>query len=126
PGESIVFKRGTPHRFWNDGQDVLRCKGWIQPANNVVFFLTSIYEAQNKSGKAEPEKFDAAYLLKHYSSEFDMNEIPKFVKKIIIPVTYYLGRMLGKYKHSENAPDPVQINKSSHYLAAVWQSAFMK
>lgn len=112
-GETILFKRGTAHRFWNDGQEVLRCKGWIQPANTIVFFLTSIYAAQNKSGKAQPEKFDAAYLMKRYSDEYDMPEIPQFVKKFIIPATYYIGKILGKYKHFENAPEPVKVNKQS-------------
>ena len=108
-GETVLFKRGTPHRFWNAGQEVLHCKGWLKPANTIVFFLTSIYAAQNKSGKAEPEKFDGAYLMKRYSAEYDLPEIPVFVKKTIIPITYYLGKLLGKYNHFKNAPEPVTV-----------------
>jgi hypothetical protein len=48
--------------------------------------------------------FDAAYLLRRYSSEYDMTEIPKFVKKVVIPITYFAGRILGKYKHFKDAP----------------------
>ena len=107
-GETVLFKRGVAHRFWNAGQDQLHCKAWIKPANTFVFFITSIYAAQNKSGKAQPERFDAAYLLKRYSSEYDMAEIPSFVKKVIIPLTYYTGKILGKYKHFKNAPEPVK------------------
>jgi hypothetical protein len=86
----------------------LHCKGWIKPANTVVFFLSSVYAAQNKSGKAQPEQFDGAYLLKRYSTEFDLPEIPPLVKKIIIPITYYIGKFLGKYEHFKNAPEPVK------------------
>src|SRR6476659_6511372 len=75
-GETILFKRGTPHRFWNAGEDILHCKGWIKPANTIVFFLSSIFAAQNKSGSERPEKYDGAYLLKRYASECDMVEIP--------------------------------------------------
>jgi quercetin dioxygenase-like cupin family protein len=107
-GETLLFKRGVPHRFWNAGEEVLHCKGWIKPANTVVFFLSSVYAAQNKSGKAQPEQFDGAYLLKRYSTEFDLPEIPAFVKKIVIPITYYIGKLLGKYKHFKNAPEPVR------------------
>jgi quercetin dioxygenase-like cupin family protein len=107
-GETVVFKRGVPHRFWNAGDDILHCTGWVKPANTIVFYLTSVYAAQNKTGTARPETFDGAYLLKRYASEYDMAELPKFVKKIIIPVTYYMGRLLGKYKHFKNAPDPVR------------------
>ncbi len=103
-GETVLFKRGVAHRFWNAGQDELRCKGYIQPANNIIFFLSSIFAAQNKSGKGQPEMFDGAYLITRYASEFDMAELPGFVKKVILPVTYFIGRLLGKYKHFKNAP----------------------
>ena len=53
-GDTVLFKRGTPHRFWNDGQEVLHCEGWLKPANTIVFFLSAIYAAQNKSGKVQP------------------------------------------------------------------------
>jgi quercetin dioxygenase-like cupin family protein len=107
-GDTVLFRRGTPHRFWNDGKDVLHCKGWIKPANTIAFFLTALYDAQNKSGKAQPETFDGAYLIKRYSSEYDLPGIPKLVKKIVIPITYYMGRLFGKYKHFKNAPEPVK------------------
>lgn len=106
-GETILFERGTPHRFWNDGEEILHCKGWIKPANTVVFFLSAVFDAQNKSRTAKPEMFDGAYLLTRYASEYDLTDIPIFVKKIILPLTYRLGKILGKYKHFDNAPDPV-------------------
>ena len=107
-GETIVFKRGIPHRFRNAGQEVLHCKGWVKPAHNFVFYLSSVFAAQNKSGKAQPEKFDGAFLIKRYASEFELHGIPLFVKKVIIPATYYLGRLLGKYKHFKQAPVAVK------------------
>ncbi|QHT71133.1 cupin domain-containing protein [Rhodocytophaga rosea] len=106
-GESVIFKRGVPHRFWNAGEDILTCKGWIKPANTIVFFLSAIYAAQNKSGNSQPEKFDSAYLLTRYASEYDILGIPAFVRKTIIPITYLLGKLLGKYKHFKDAPAPV-------------------
>ena len=107
-GETVFFKRGVAHRFWNAGQEELHCKASIKPANTFVFFITSIFAAQNKSGKAKPEMFDAAYLLKRYSAEYDLTEIPKFVKKVIIPITYFTGKVLGKYQHFKDAPEPVR------------------
>ena len=108
PGESVLFKKGIPHRFWNDGDDILHCIGYVKPANTLVFYLSSIYAAQNKTNSAVPEKFDSAYLLTRYASEYDLDEIPVFVKKVILPATYFVGRLLGKYKHFENAPEPVK------------------
>ena len=106
-GETVVFKRGTPHRFWNAGKDQLNCFGWIKPANNIVFYLTAMYNAMNESGTERPEQFDAAYLLYRYRSEFDMPELPRFVKSVIIPATYTIGKLRGKYKKFDKAPEPI-------------------
>jgi quercetin dioxygenase-like cupin family protein len=107
-GETIEFKRGTPHRFWNAGEEVLHCTGWVKPANTIVFYLTAVYDAQNKSGSERPEAFDGAYLLTRYASEYEMADMPWLVKKMIIPLTYFVGRLLGKYKHFKNAPEPLK------------------
>lgn len=107
-GESIVFRAGVPHRFWNAGNDELRCSGYIKPANTIVFYLSSIFAAQNKSGSPRPELFDGAYLITRYASEYELNELPWPVKKIIIPLTYFIGKLLCKYKHFKNAPEPIK------------------
>jgi len=107
-GETIVFAPGVAHKFWNAGMDDLQSTGHIKPANTIVFFLSSIYAAQRKSGSDKPEIFDAAYLLTRYSSEYDMNEIPWPVKKILMPVIYTIGKLLGKYKHFKDAPRPTK------------------
>ena len=107
-GETVLFKRGVPHRFWNAGDNTLHCVGWVKPVNTIVFFLSAIYAAQNKSGKPQPEKFDGAYLLTRYRSEYDLPEIPTFVKKVILPATYFFGRLLGKYNHFKDAPEPMR------------------
>jgi hypothetical protein len=108
PGETVLFKRGTPHKFWAEGNVPLECKGWIAPANSIVYFLSAVYAAQNKSGKSQPDAFDGAYLLTKYKSEYDMPEIPSFVKNFIFPVTVAIGKMLGKYNHFKDAPAPLK------------------
>src|SRR5215207_9937462 len=40
-GETVLFKRGIPHRFWNAGETELNCHGWIRPANNIIFYLSA-------------------------------------------------------------------------------------
>lgn len=107
PGESLTFKRGVPHRFWAEGEEPLQLKGWLEPANNIVFFLSALYTAQKKSGSEIPDRFDSAYLLIRYQSEFGMPTLPFFVRRVIIPITYFIGKVTGKYKHFKDAPMPV-------------------
>ncbi|MBC7776519.1 MAG: cupin domain-containing protein [Phycisphaerae bacterium] len=107
PGETLVFKRGIPHRFWSAGDNVLHCTGWVDPAGNLIFFLTNIYAAIERGKNHQPEMFDGSYLSWRYRREFDMTEIPSFVKKVIMPVTYFIGLLLGKYEKFKTAPQPI-------------------
>lgn len=107
-GETATFLRNTPHRFWNAGEDDLEISGWVKPANSIIFFLTALYAAQKKSGTGRPEAFDAAFLMTRYKNEYDLPELPSFVKNVIMPVTYFIGQMLGKYKKFDNAPEPLK------------------
>ena len=108
PGESALFKRGTPHRFWNAGEEELHCTGWVKPANSIVFFLSALYAAQNKSGKSDTETFDGAWLMTRYASEYDLPGIPVIVKKGIMPIISIIGNLLGKYRKFDEAPQALK------------------
>jgi quercetin dioxygenase-like cupin family protein len=108
PGDTIIFKRGQYHRFWNDGETTLKCTGWVKPALNFEYFLTNIYESTARNGGHKPDDYDAAFLLTRYKTEFDMAVIPKFVKKVIFPVTLFFGKLKGKHKRYANAPAPIK------------------
>ena len=106
-GETALFRRGTPHKFWAEGSERLQLSGWIAPVENVVFYLNALYAAQNKSGNGQPGAFDGAYLMTQYAKEYDIPEIPGFVKKIIMPFTCFLGKLFGRYEHFRDAPAPL-------------------
>jgi mannose-6-phosphate isomerase-like protein (cupin superfamily) len=106
PGETVLFKVGVPHKFWNAGNEPLRLSGYASPANNIVYFLSQIYRSMNENG-GRPGKYDAAYLLDRYKTEFRMLEIPAFVQKLIFPVILFFGNLTGKKKKFINAPGPL-------------------
>jgi quercetin dioxygenase-like cupin family protein len=107
-GETLTFEAGDPHKFWNAGTEELICRGWAKPANNIEYFLEQIFKSMNENGGTRPGTFDGAYLMKHFKTEFDMLEIPPFVKKVIFPVTIFLGKLAGKHKKFKDAPDAVK------------------
>jgi quercetin dioxygenase-like cupin family protein len=108
PGETVTFRRGEVHRFWNAGEDILLCKGWASPAYNLEYFLTEMYRSLKSNGGHRPSTFDSAYLLSRYRTEFDMAEIPPFVKTLIFPIVRFLGALTGKHKKFEGAPEAVK------------------
>jgi quercetin dioxygenase-like cupin family protein len=108
PGDTASFKPGVYHRFWNAGETPLKCTGFIKPALNFEYFLTNIYQSTNENGGHRPGTFDSAFLLDRYRTEFDMASIPKFVKKVIFPITLKLGKLRGKHRKFSDAPAPIK------------------
>ncbi len=104
PGQSTTFLRNHPHKFWNAGEEELVLDCWIKPANNAVFYLSTLYAATHKQTTPAPEPFDGAYLIVKYAREYGLLELPAFVRKVIIPVTYFMGRIFGRYKKFKDAP----------------------
>src|SRR5918998_5067979 len=38
PGQTVTFRAGEAHRFWNAGEGVLRCRGYVESAGNFEYF----------------------------------------------------------------------------------------
>jgi quercetin dioxygenase-like cupin family protein len=104
-GDSVVFKRGVAHRFWADGDQPLRASGYVQPAHNIVYFLSEIYRSMRANG-GRPNAFDTAYLLHKYRSEFAMLDIPPFVARFIFPLLRLVGELTGRFRELERGPAP--------------------
>jgi quercetin dioxygenase-like cupin family protein len=108
PGETVTFPAGEAHRFWNAGDDELRCTAYVEPADNVEYFLTEIFASQRRAGRARPDPFDAAFLTRRYRREFAMLEVPAAVQRFVFPVVTALGALLGRYARYADAPTPVR------------------
>jgi quercetin dioxygenase-like cupin family protein len=108
PGESVVFAPGEAHRFWNAGAGALRCAAYVEPADNIEYFLSGIFAAQRRGGRRRPDPFDAAFLTRRYRSEFAMLEVPAAVQRLVFPVLVAVGRLLGRYARYADAPAPVR------------------
>jgi quercetin dioxygenase-like cupin family protein len=107
PGDTIEFPAGEPHRFWNAGDDELNCAAYIEPADNIEYFLGEIFASANASGNGRPNLLDAAYLSRRYRSEYGMLQIPALVQRLLFPVLIAIGSMTGRYAKYRNAPEPV-------------------
>jgi quercetin dioxygenase-like cupin family protein len=108
PGETVTFRAGEAHRFWNAGEDVLRCQGYIEPADNIEYFLGAIFESQKRGGGSRPNILDAAFLARLYCSEYAIAAIPAPVQRFAFPVLVAIGRLLGRYEKYADAPEPIR------------------
>ena len=106
-GDVVTWPAGVAHKWWNAGTGEVRMTGWCSPPGNVEFYLGAIFASMKQNGGGRPGLFDAAYLAVHYRSEFEMLAVPLFVRRVIVPIVYALGRALGKYRKFERAPAPI-------------------
>ncbi|MDA0178854.1 cupin domain-containing protein [Solirubrobacter phytolaccae] len=106
-GEMISFAPGVEHRFWNAGDEPLRLAGEVFPALNFEYFLGAVYESARGHG-GRPGPWDAAFLLTRYRSEFALTAIPAPVRRFVLPIQAFLGRLFGRYERYSDAPDPVR------------------
>jgi mannose-6-phosphate isomerase-like protein (cupin superfamily) len=107
-GEFVIWPAGTAHKWWNAGSTELRMTGWCKPPGNVEFFLSTLFASAQRNGGGRPQLFDAAFLMTRYRSEFAMLEIPAPVRRLVIPILYLIGRLIGKYQGYRDAPEPIQ------------------
>ena len=112
-GELVVWPAGTPHKWWNAGTTELRITGWCRPPDNIEFFLGALFASTKEHG-GRPGLFDAAFLMTRYRSEYAMLELPAFVRRVVVPIAYVLGRALGKYEKYRDAPEPVRRLMPEH------------
>ena len=107
----MVFNAGDAHRFWNAGDDVLHCTAYIEPPDNIEFFLGELFASTARHGGARPGLFDVAFLLTRYRTEFGMLEIPAVVQRLVFPLIVAIGHALGKYRRFAAAPEPIQARR---------------
>ena len=43
PGESITIPPGTPHRFWNEGDEDAESVQWFRPALDIAAFFETLF-----------------------------------------------------------------------------------
>ncbi len=86
-----------PHTIENKYGEKLVFKGLVKEADG---------DALDNGTKKRPEPVTGAFLITRYSTEFEVQGIPVFVKKMIIPIQYSIAKMRGAYKGYKEAPAP--------------------
>ena len=107
PGDTVVFVAGEAHKFWNAGDGDLRCTGYVEPADNIEFFLGALYDSTRRNG-GRPDLFEVAWLMRRYRTEFSMVEIPAMVQQVVFPIQVLIGTLLGRYRRYAGAPEPIR------------------
>jgi quercetin dioxygenase-like cupin family protein len=98
PGDTLIVPAGTPHKFWNAGDDVARFVCDIRPALQFESLLETMFalaEAGKTNRKGMPGLLRLAVIANAHFDTVRLPFPPAFVQRIGLVVGAPLGRALG-------------------------------
>ncbi|HMN28591.1 MAG TPA: cupin domain-containing protein, partial [Caldilineaceae bacterium] len=108
PGENVVVPKGTPHVWWNSGDDELHVLVEVRPALRFEnFFETFFGLAQDGKVNAKtglPNPFQLALMMRTFRNELVLAQPPRLVQTLLFGSLAPIGRLLG-YKGEHPYPD---------------------
>ncbi len=98
PGQSITIPPGTPHRFWNDGEEDARSLQFFEPAlDSAAFFETlfALSAAGEVDAKGMPKPLALALLVPEFGEEIRPVRPPWPLLRTLAAVLAPLARARG-------------------------------
>lgn len=106
-GEEATIPPGTPHVWWNSGDEELHVTVEIRPADRFDAFLTSLF-ALAQDGKTDdqgmPNPLQLAVMMQEYDDVIYPSSPPRPVQKLLFGILAPIGSCLG-YQPAYPYPD---------------------
>jgi len=98
PGETVTIPAGTPHRFWNAGEDEVRFRCEVRPALQFEQLVETMFAlaADGKTNKkGMPNPLRLAVIARAHFDIVRLPFPPAFVQRLGLALGAPLGRILG-------------------------------
>lgn len=98
PGGELAVLNGTPHRFWNAGEDELHFRVNISPALQFESLLTTMFalaEDGKTNGRGMPNPLRLAVIAQAHFDTVRFPSPPVLMQRLGLAVAAVLGRLLG-------------------------------
>jgi quercetin dioxygenase-like cupin family protein len=112
PGEIIVVPNGTPHVWWNSGDEEMHVLVEVRPALRFESFFETFFGLA-QDGKVNPKTglpnlLQLAVILRAFRNELILARPPRLVQILLFGFLASIGRLLGynaeyPYPHSRQA-----------------------
>jgi mannose-6-phosphate isomerase-like protein (cupin superfamily) len=113
PGDTVTIPAGTPHRFWNAGDDEVHFRCDVRPALEFERLIETMFAlaADGKTNrKGMPNPLRLAVIA---GAHFDVVRLPfppAFVQRLGLALGAPLGRLLGYTPSYERTGEPLPAN----------------
>jgi quercetin dioxygenase-like cupin family protein len=98
PGDVAVVPPGTPHRFWNAGEEEVRFQCEVRPALQFESLIETMFTlaAQGKTNrKGLPNPFQLAVIARAHFDTVRLPFPPAALQRMALAVGAPVGRLLG-------------------------------
>lgn len=92
PGEEVVVPPGTPHTFWNAGEEELHHVVELRPALRHETFFETVFGLQ-REGRSPANPLQGAVIVLAYENY--LARLPITAQKVLFGPLALLGRLLG-------------------------------
>jgi quercetin dioxygenase-like cupin family protein len=115
PGETVVVPAGTPHVWWNSGEDELHVLVEVRPALRFESFFETFFGLA-QDGKVNlktglPNPFQLALMMRAYRNELVLARPPRLAQTLLFGLLAPIGRLLG---YKAEYPYPHSRQTQSH------------
>lgn len=113
PGETLTIPAGTPHRFWNAGDDEVRFRCEVRPALQFEQLLETMFAlaADGKTNrKGMPSPLRLAVIARAHFDVVRLPFPPAFVQRLGLALGAPLGRLLGYASTYAATGEPLAAN----------------
>jgi len=98
PGATVTIPAGTPHRFWNAGDDAVRFRCEVRPALQFEQLLETMFTlaaAGKTNKKGMPNPLRLAVIARAHFDVVRLPFPPAFVQRLGLALGAPLGQLLG-------------------------------
>jgi mannose-6-phosphate isomerase-like protein (cupin superfamily) len=126
PGETVRLPHGIPHRWWNDGDELLGFEGSARPAVDLDRYLEAVFEVINAGPPNRPPLFYLAHLALRHQRTQTVLVMPRAIQAVMFRVLVAVGSLLGRYRGTQwpgcparctGAPERVAVDARSGTLS---------
>jgi len=127
PGQTVRLPRGVPHRWWNQGDELLEFEGTARPVVDLDRYLQAMFEVMNAGTAHRPPLFYLAHAALRHRRTQTVLILPVAIQALVFRVVVAVGTMLGRYRGNDwpgcparctGAPDPVLTETESEVQAS--------
>jgi len=100
-GGTALLPIGSAHRWWNDGDEILRFEGVTKPLVDLDVFLKAAFEVLNSGPANRPPLFYMAHLSWRHRKTQTVLFAPTWLQALIVPAVVLVGTILGRYRGTD-------------------------